>query len=100
MSKKLEAKASMLKELSKKHKNSSFEGLDKELKSKQKVTVMAPDKEGLEKGLTMAQKLLKARFGEIKEEEKEEDEACPECDGEGCDICSEPEEEEEEAEEE
>lgn len=96
MSKKIEAKQSMLKELSKKHKDSSFKNIGDGLKAKQKVVVAAPDKEGLEKGLSMAQKLLKARFGEIKDEEESEEEYedCAECKGEGCAHCEESEEEE------
>ena len=71
-----------------------------ELKSKkmEKVTVMAPDKKGLEKGLSKAQELLRAKFGELglpedeMEESDEEAEACPMCGDEGCPACESDEE--------
>jgi hypothetical protein len=97
---KMDAKKAMLKELSNKRKGEIFDGLGKDLKSKKagKVTVVAKDKEGLEEGLSMAQKLLKAKFGELKEKAvEEEDEDCPVCEGEGCSECSYEEEEEDES---
>lgn len=100
---KMDAKKAMLKELSNKRKGEIFDGLGKDLKSKKagKVTVVAKDEEGLEKGLTMAQKLLKAKFGEVKEkavEEEDEYEDCPACEGEGCSECEYEEEDESEEE--
>lgn len=62
-----------------------------------KVTVMADDEEGLKKGLSKAQELLKAKLGEKfgledkdEDETEEHDEECP-----GCDYCSDEEEDEE-----
>jgi hypothetical protein len=97
--KKLLAKAAMLKQLSKKSKDSMYEGFGKGLKEKKgldKVTVMAPDKEGLEKGLSMAQKLMKAKFGKIEEEDESEEaesEGCEYCEDEDCPGCEESDEE-------
>lgn len=81
--------------MSKGLRDSSYKGIGEGLKGKKlsKVTVAAPDEETLEKGLTMAQKLIKAKFGEkgLSEDEMEEEvehEDCPICEGEGCEECS------------
>jgi hypothetical protein len=92
MDKKLQAKAAMLKELSKKSKDSIYDKMGEGLKGKdkgvKKVTVVAPDEEGLEKGLSMAQKLMKAKFGKVDEESEEsEEESCPICGEEDCPGC-------------
>lgn len=104
-SKKLEAKKAFLQKLAGKTRDEQYEGIGKALKGKklQKVTVAAPDKEGLKKGLSLAEKLLKAKYGQdadMDEEKSEEEyESCPACDGEGCKAC-ESEIEEEESDEE
>ena len=101
MSKKTEARMSMLKEISKKNRDSSYQNFGKNLKDKklEKVSVIAPDKEGLEKGLSLAQKILKAKLGEALGEEEEEDseesEICPVCEDKKCPGCEEEELEEE-----
>lgn len=105
---KLAAKKEMLQRMSKGLRDDSFKGIGDELKSKKmsKVTVVAPDDKSLAKGLSKAEELIKAKFGEkglekdAMEEADEELEDCPECDGEGCEACDpeEMEESEEEAE--
>ena len=57
------------------------EGFGEELGSMKKVTVAAPTEEGLEKGLSKAEKLLKMRQGMDMGEEK-----CEGCE-EGCESC-------------
>lgn len=63
------------------------EGYGDELSSLKKVTVAAPDEEGLKKGLSKAEQLLKMREGMVSEdsEEEEEEDECEEC--EGCPKC-------------
>lgn len=86
------ARKEMLKKLSNEKRSKMHEPMEKSLmpKKMQKVTVMAPDKEGLEKGLSKAQQILKAKLGEMFEEGSEEEhEDCPECEGKGCEACEE-----------
>ena len=109
--KKLNAKKEMLERMSKNLREDSNKDIGKTLGEKKlsKVTVMAGDKKGLAKGLTKAQELLKAKFGDLGLEEDEMEEAdeeldeeyedCPKCDGLGCAAC-ESEDEEEDSEEE
>lgn len=104
MDKKLLAKKQALMGLSNKLKEDTRKPMAEELGKKKlsKVTVMAKDEKGLEEGLTKAQQLLKAKFGKLglDEETMEEvdaEEACPVCEGEGCEECA-LEETEEEAE--
>lgn len=62
----------------------------------QKVTVMAEDEEGLEKGLSKAQKILKEKYGEdaeledemedMMEGEEDEEELCPMCEKMPCEC--------------
>ena len=47
-------------------------------KGVQKVTIMADSKEGLKKGLSKAQEIMKAKLG-IDPEEKKEEKECSEC---------------------
>lgn len=102
--KKLDVKKAMLQKLSQDLREGSKKSFGDELKSKkmQKVTVIAPDEKGLEKGLSKAQQLLKAKFGEMGLEEDEMEEMdgeesseheCPMCSGKGCGECEEEEEE-------
>lgn len=100
--KKLAARKEMLKRLSSEKRQTVHEGLGKELSGKkkfQKVEVASDSPEGLEKGLSLAQQLMEARFGEKLDKKKsegklasiegdeEEHEGCPICDGEGCKLC-------------
>lgn len=100
--KKLDAKKAFLQKLSGKSRDDMYGGIGEALKDKKvkKVTVAAPDKEGLKKGLSLAEKLLKAKYGEDAdlEDESEEEAHCAECEDEGCEACEEVEEEEEESE--
>jgi hypothetical protein len=59
-----------------------------ELKGMKKVTVAAPDEEGLKKGLSKAEQLLKMRSGMDmdSEDEEESEEECEGCE-EGCEYC-------------
>ena len=70
------AKAAMLKELSKEMSNDSNSGLKDALSKKgmKKVTVASDSKEGLEKGLSMAEKLMKLKNGDSEESSEEESE--------------------------
>ena len=66
MDKKMLAKYAALKKTSDSLKEDAKKPIGDELKAKKlsKVTVMAPDEKSLEKGLTKAQELLRAEFGE------------------------------------
>ena len=106
MEKKLKAKSEMLKMLSKMMSDDMYGGMGDELKSKKlnKVTVAAPDAEGLKKGLSKAQQIIAAKMGkgedELEDEYDMEDEyACEGCSGKGCPMCEESEESEESDEE-
>lgn len=104
MNKKKQARFEALKGMAKsKFADKSFGSkVEEKLKAKRlsKVTVMAEDEEGLKKGLSKAQQILKAKLGEKfgleddEEEEEEHDEECP-----GCEVCEEESEDEEEDEE-
>lgn len=94
MDKKLAAKKAMLERMSKNLREDSKKSFGDELKSKKmsKVSVIAPDDKSLAKGLSKAQELIKAKFGEagLSEDEMSEDEEyedCPICEGEGCEEC-------------
>lgn len=92
------AKLSQLGELSKEMRKMMGDDFGKSL---QKVTVAADSKEGLEKGLSKAQEIMKkkgmmsAMKPEKMEEEAEEMMECEACEGEGCEECEESEESEE-----
>lgn len=101
---KLEAKIAALKKTSNELKEGTRKGLGEELAKKKvsKVTVIAPDEKGLAKGLSKAEELLKAKFGEKGLSEKDMEESdegeeleheCPMCSDEGCEECSEMDEE-------
>lgn len=97
--KKQKAKAEMLKKLSSMMGDERHSGLGDGLKSKkmEKVTVMAPDKASLAKGLSKAQEIIKRKTGEdyatpdehmdaaLADHEFEGDK-CPYCDD-GCGVC-------------
>ena len=70
------AKAAMLKELSKEMSNDANSGLKDALSKKgmKKVTVASDSKEGLEKGLSMAEKLMKLKNGDSEDESEESSE--------------------------
>jgi hypothetical protein len=76
MEKKSQAKASMLKELSKEMSDDMYSPMKDMLKKKgmKKVTVASDSPEGLERGLSMAEKLMKLKTGESSKEEMPEDE--------------------------
>lgn len=105
--KKLAAKKAALKGMSSKLREDSRKPMGDELgkKKMEKITIMAPDKKGLEKGLSKAQEILKAKFGELGLEEEEmeemdsegsEDDKCPICEDSMKDMHEHEEEEEEE----
>lgn len=79
--KKQEARLQMLKQFSKAKSGETYEPtIGEKLKAKKlsKVTVMAEDEDGLEKGLTKAQQILKAKLGEklgLADSEEDEEEA-------------------------
>lgn len=93
--KKMKAKSEMLKMLSKMMHDDMYSGMGDGLKSKKmsKVTVAAPDAEGLKKGLSKAQEIIAAKMGkgEMKDEYDMEDEYedCGDCGGKGCESCEE-----------
>lgn len=79
---KLKAKKDMLKKLKSMMKEdllSGFEDADK--KPERKITIMADSEEGLEKGLSMAEKIMKKKklMEEGEEESDDDDESCPVC---------------------
>ena len=88
------AKAAMLKELSKEMSNDSNSGLKDALSKKgmKKVTVASDSSEGLQKGLSMAEKLMKLKGGNSEDDMEE----CEGCKGKGCKMCEDEDEEEEE----
>lgn len=110
MSAKSKARMEMLKKMSSQKGNDLHDMLGKGLKGKklQKVSVMSDSKEGLEKGLSLAEKIMKAKLGDKKPKSAEAmmpsdedlesmaDEDCAECHDEGCPACSEDEESDEE----
>ena len=74
---KLKAKKDMLKKLKSMMKEdllSGFEDADK--KPERKITIMADSEEGLEKGLSMAEKIMKKKK---MMEDDDDDESCPVC---------------------
>jgi len=87
MEKKAKAKSEMLQELSKVMSDDSYSPLKDMMgkKGMKKVSVMSDSPEGLKKGLSMAEKLMKLKSKENGESDMEE---CPECEGEGCPACS------------
>lgn len=90
MEKKAKAKAEMLKELSKEMSDDMYSPMKDMLgkKGMKKVSVMSDSPEGLEKGLTMAEKLMKLKNQQSSSEmEESEDESCSNCKGEGCAMC-------------
>lgn len=65
------------------------EDYGEKLGSLKKVTVAAPSEEGLKKGLSKAEQLLKMRSGMDMEDSEDEEESEEECEGceEGCENC-------------
>jgi hypothetical protein len=91
MEKKAQAKASMLKELSKEMSDDMYSPMKDMIAKKgmKKVTVASDSSKGLEKGLSMAEKLMKLKAEQGGEEsESEEEGSCPMCKGAGCEACS------------
>lgn len=89
MEKKAMAKSEMLKELSKEMSDDMYSPMKDMLSKKgmKKVSVMSDSPEGLEKGLSMAEKLMK-----LKQEQSGKSESCEECSGKGCLACESEEE--------
>lgn len=88
-SKKLKARSEMIRKLAK-EKSSDLPGIGEGLKKKKfsKVEVVAKDKKGLEEGLSLAQKLMQAKFGDkVKDEDESEESSEQESDE--CPICGE-----------
>jgi hypothetical protein len=75
MEKKAKAKAEMLKELSKEMSDDMYSPMKDMLgkKGMKKVSVMSDSPEGLEKGLSMAEKLMQLKSKQNGEEETESD---------------------------
>lgn len=61
------------------------EGFGENLGSMKKVTVAAPTEEGLKKGLSKAEEIMKMREGMEMDDEEESENECEEC--EGCPKC-------------
>jgi hypothetical protein len=104
MEKKSKAKAEMLKELSKEMSNDMYSPMKDMIgkKGMKKVSVMSDSPEGLQKGLSMAERLMKLKSnqeGGEEEGEDSEEESCPKCKGKGCPFCQASEESEDSEEE-
>ena len=91
----------MLKELSKEMSNDMYSPMKDMIgkKGMKKVSVMSDSPEGIEKGLSMAEKLMQLKSNQENgdEGEESEDESCPKCKGKGCPFCQASEESEEES---
>ena len=87
---KSKAKSEMLQELSKEMSDDMYSPMKDMLEKKglKKVTVASDSPEGLEKGLSMAEKLMKLKSNQNGKSEVEE-ESCPACKGAGCQACEE-----------
>lgn len=103
MDKKKLARMEMLRKLARKGREEDAEpSLKEALKKKKlsKVEVISDSKEGLTKGLSKAQEILKAKLGDklLSEDDSDDmhDEDCDICEGHGCEYCEEEEEDEEE----
>jgi hypothetical protein len=97
MEKKAKAKSAMLKELSKEMSDDMYSPMKDMIGKKglKKVSVMSDSPEGLKKGLSMAEKLMKLKKDQSPSEDEEtesEEQSCSSCKGEGCDMCEEKEE--------
>jgi len=89
MKKKTQARAAMLDELKKEMSNDSYSPM-KEMMGKKglkKVSVMSDSPEGLQKGLSMAEKLMKLKKEQNGESEMEDESSCKMCKGKGCPVC-------------
>lgn len=94
MEKKAMAKSEMLKELSKEMSDDMYSPMKDMLgkKGMKKVSVMSDSPEGLEKGLSMAEKLMKLKKSQSNGESESEEESCSSCKGKGCPMCESEEE--------
>lgn len=94
MEKKAKAKAEMLKELSKEMSDDMYSPMKDMLgkKGMKKVSVMSDSPEGLEKGLSMAEKLMKLKSEQKGMSEMEDESSCEMCKGKGCPSCESEEE--------
>ena len=95
MEKKAKAKSEMLKELSKEMSDDMYSPMKDMIgkKGMKKVSVMSDSPEGLEKGLSMAEKLMKLK-SEQKGVSSEDESSCEMCKGKGCPSCESETEEE------
>jgi hypothetical protein len=86
----MEAKKKMLQKLKGDMREKMHKSLPEAFKGK-KVIIEADSEEGLEKGLSMAQKIMKGKLGEMMEHSEEssesEEESCGECGDEDCYSC-------------
>jgi len=92
MEKKAKAKSAMLKELSKEMSDDMYSPMKDMIGKKglKKVSVMSDSPEGLKKGLSVAEKLMKLKKDQSPSEDGEtesEEQSCSSCKGEGCDMC-------------
>lgn len=94
MEKKAKAKAEMLQELSREMSDDMYSPMKDMLgnkKNMKKVSVMSDSPEGLEKGLSMAEKLMKLKSEQkgmpSEETEMDEESSCEMCKGKGCRSC-------------
>ena len=97
MEKKAKAKSEMLKELSNEMSDDMYSPMRDMIgkKGMKKVSVMSDSPEGLKKGLSMAEKLMKLKKDQSSPESGEsesEEESCAACKGEGCSECEDSEE--------
>jgi len=92
MEKKAKAKSEMLKELSNEMSDDMYSPMKDMIGKKglKKVSVMSDSPEGLKKGLSLAEKLMKLKKDQSAPEEGEtesEEKSCASCKGEGCAMC-------------
>jgi hypothetical protein len=89
MEKKAKAKSEMLKELSKEMSDDMYSPMKDMIGKKglKKVSVMSDSPQGLEKGLSMAEKLMKLKSKQGGESEMEDESSCEMCKGKGCRAC-------------
>jgi hypothetical protein len=89
MEKKAQARSAMLSELKKEMSNDEYSPLKDLLSNKgmKKVSVMSDSPKGLEKGLSMAEKLMKLKSKQSDDSEMEDESSCEMCKGKGCRAC-------------
>lgn len=95
MEKKAKAKSEMLKELSNEMSDDMYSPMKDMIGKKglKKVSVMSDSPEGLEKGLSVAEKIMKLKSKQSGESEMEDESSCKMCKGKGCPACESEEDE-------